>query len=303
MGHAGLCPILSLCGNEMEGLILFILSHLQGHGGWGYGMPELMTTACADAFDVTRPDLYDFLTKFLTEMGSIFTDDLLFLGGDELSVDCFDNTPTIAAWMKEHGLNASSTQQYFWQEMTAKVFPKLNKTISVWRADDPNRGPYQTNVPRSTVFNVYQSLSTLWTQTIPAGTPSVVSIAGQNWYLDSECGGYNQVVITLALRRSCIFELSALHFHRMRGHASTICMARAVRGSAIQRGHPSKLLYSKVVKRPSGAKASTRTILMRLSGEERLLALKDYGLPSKVWVARHPFARGSQTYAQVCHTG
>eukprot|EP01043_Picozoa_sp_COSAG02_P109554 COSAG02_NODE_45642_length_355_cov_0.824219_1_plen_118_part_11 len=83
--------------------------------------------------------------------------------------------------MKAKGLNASSTQQYFWQQMTEKVFPSLNKTISVWRADDPNRGAFATNLPAGSVLNVYQSLMTAWHQTLPAGTDTVVSMAGDRW--------------------------------------------------------------------------------------------------------------------------
>ena len=88
-------------------------------------------------------------------------------------------SPTIASWMKTKGLNASSTQQYFWQQMTAKVFPHLNKTISVWRADDPNRGAFASNLPQGSVANVYQSLQTAWQQTLPAGVKTVVSMAGE----------------------------------------------------------------------------------------------------------------------------
>jgi hypothetical protein len=112
--------------------------------------------------------------------------------GDELGATCFDDSPSVAAWMKAKGLNASSTQQYFWQQMTARVFPHLNKTISVWRADDPNRGAFASNLPTGSVMNVYQSLKTAWQQTLPAGTKTVASMAGDRWYLDSEAGGYNQ---------------------------------------------------------------------------------------------------------------
>ena len=166
-----------------------------GHGSWGFGMPELMTSACKDALDVSRPQLYTFLREFLLEMGSIFEGDMLFLGGDELSTTCFDNSPTIAAWMKSKGLNASGAQQYFWQQMTKEVFPHLNKTISVWRANDKNRGPYASNLPKGSVLNVYQSLTTAWTQTVPSGTETIVSMAGEGWYLDGPaCSGYNQNV-------------------------------------------------------------------------------------------------------------
>ena len=165
---------------------------MPGHGSWGYGMPELVSSACRDALDPTRPELYTFLRNFLTEMGQIFTEKYLFLGGDELPLTCYADSPTIAAFMKEKGLNASSTQQYFWQQMTNKVFPFLNKTVSVWRADDPNRGAFESNLPLGSVMNVYQSLKTAWTQTLPVGTKTVVSMAGDRWYLDSEASGYNQ---------------------------------------------------------------------------------------------------------------
>ena len=97
------------------------------------------------------------MRSFLGEMALVFEDDYLFLGGDELATTCFDDSPNISAWMKAKGLNSSTTQQYFWQQMTASVFPHLNKTISVWRADDPNRGPLASNLPQGSVLNVYVS--------------------------------------------------------------------------------------------------------------------------------------------------
>ena len=53
-------------------------------------------------------------SALLAEMGTIFEEEYLFLGGDELATSCFDDSPAVAAWMKARGLNASSTQQYFW---------------------------------------------------------------------------------------------------------------------------------------------------------------------------------------------
>lgn len=92
-------------------------------------------SACSNALDPTRPELYTFLASFLQEMGGIFEDDLLFLGGDELDSTCFDESPSVAQWMKEHGLNASSTQQYFWQQMTQLVrsspFCSLSRDVSI----------------------------------------------------------------------------------------------------------------------------------------------------------------------------
>jgi N-acetyl-beta-hexosaminidase len=96
---------------------------MPGHSSMSMGLPEVATSYCPDALDPTRPALYTFLGQFLGEMRGVFDDDYLFLGGDELSPDCFNLSPSVAAWMKAHGLNASSTQQYFW--CGARQLPSL----------------------------------------------------------------------------------------------------------------------------------------------------------------------------------
>ena len=45
---------------------------MPGHGSWGFGMPELVSSACSSALGVTRPELYTFMKKFLGEMADIF---------------------------------------------------------------------------------------------------------------------------------------------------------------------------------------------------------------------------------------
>jgi hypothetical protein len=188
---------------ELRDVVQFAKAHgvrvvpewdVPGHGSWSMGMPELATSACHEVLDVTRPELYSFLAKFFVEMESVFTDKYLFLGGDEVNPGCFDNSPAVATWMKQRGLNASQTQQYFWKQMTAQVFPQLHRIPSVWRGDSRDMGPHPENLPRGSVLNVYQSLATAWRSTIPVEkAPTVVSMANENWYLDSECGlGYNQ---------------------------------------------------------------------------------------------------------------
>lgn len=51
------------------------------------GMPELNLSSCEDVFNPTHPKLYSFLTEFLNEMGTVFEDPLLMLGGDEVGFD------------------------------------------------------------------------------------------------------------------------------------------------------------------------------------------------------------------------
>ena len=53
--------------------------------------PKSIITIAADALDVTRPELYDFMREFLSEMGGIFTEDYLvrsklLAGADSVSL-------------------------------------------------------------------------------------------------------------------------------------------------------------------------------------------------------------------------
>jgi hexosaminidase len=105
---------------------------MPGHGSFSAGMPELSLSSCSDVLDPTKDTTYTFLAQFLSEMATVFTDELVYLGGDEVGFDpkcswpgtkkcgyhCFDKDPAVAAWMKEKGINATQTLDYFWQQVT-----------------------------------------------------------------------------------------------------------------------------------------------------------------------------------------
>jgi hypothetical protein len=85
----------------------------------------------------------------------------------------FDNSPTIAAWMKAHSLNASTTQQYFWKQMTAQVLPHLNRTLAIWRADSIDRSPHPETLPPGSIANVYVALPSWLIPSAPRVTKNV----------------------------------------------------------------------------------------------------------------------------------
>ena len=159
-----------------------------GHGKWGAGIPEIM--GCADVLDPTIDETYTVLANFLGEMGTIFTDPYLFLGGDEVDASCWDRNPSIAAWLAAHNMTSSQLQQYFWEQMALRVLPSLNKTIGVWEADNVQID--LSSLPAGAFVNVYQSLDTA-NKTVVGGKTTVVSLAGDWWYLDQNgCGSYHQ---------------------------------------------------------------------------------------------------------------
>jgi hexosaminidase len=161
---------------------------LPGHGDWS-GVEGMM--GCPDVVDPTSDTLYSVLSGFLGEMGGIFTERMMFLGGDEVNSGCWDRNPNISSWLKVHNMTSSELQQYFWVTMAQRVLPALNKTIGVWEADSLQID--LSSLPAGAFTNVYQSFSTA-KKTTGDSKPTVVSIAGDWWYLDQNtCGSYHQV--------------------------------------------------------------------------------------------------------------
>ena len=162
---------------------------IPGHGSWGAGMPEIM--GCDIVLDPTNATTYDFLNAFFEEMMTIFEDEYVFLGGDEVDYTCWDANPKIAEWLKANGMNSSQLQQYFWAQVRERVLPAslAGRTISIWENDVLQIDPM--DLPNGTVANVYQSKATADRTIGTYRMPSVLSIAGDNWYLDSQCSGYN----------------------------------------------------------------------------------------------------------------
>ena len=102
---------------------------IPGHGDWSKGNPAVMVLdgPCTNTLNPTIDATYTFLEQFLLELGTIFPEQYLFLGGDEVSGDCWSGSPTVQSWMTRHGMNATQLGRYFWQQMTSRVLPKLNK--------------------------------------------------------------------------------------------------------------------------------------------------------------------------------
>jgi hexosaminidase len=57
---------------------------MPGHSSWGKGMPGLTIDVCGGVLDPTQNATYMFLGAFLHEMGAVFHDPYLALGGDEV---------------------------------------------------------------------------------------------------------------------------------------------------------------------------------------------------------------------------
>ena len=155
---------------------------IPGHGAWGFGKPELM--GCDVVLDPTKPEVYEFLRDFLLEMGEIFGDEYLFLGGDEVDFACWDKNPDISKWMAREGMNSTQLFSYFWEQVTEQVLPQLDRKVGVWISSSYGTEPFgvvdMATLPQGSFANSYQDAKS-WETVVNRGFPAVIS---GPYYLD-----------------------------------------------------------------------------------------------------------------------
>ena len=86
-----------------------------GHiNAWGPGGGDGFLTPCYDysgkpdgtlgPINPTREENFKILNTLIGEIKSVFDDDYLHLGGDEVKKQCWTSNPDVTQWMDEHGI-------------------------------------------------------------------------------------------------------------------------------------------------------------------------------------------------------
>jgi hypothetical protein len=138
-------------------------------------------------------------------MGSIFTDPLLFLGGDEVHNSCYATDNVTANYLKQHDLQAPAMVDLFWQKLQSpEIWANISggsRTLGVWVSDTPDpAGCYNGSRPcpvlpintsssvlkNGTVVAAYQSNYTA-AELISSGRPTIAAYG--NLYLATDPGG------------------------------------------------------------------------------------------------------------------
>jgi len=155
---------------------------------WGFGY-DFMTVKCYgrrdpydfndgwgdDPMDPSNPKVYQFIEDFLTEAASVFPDDWLHLGGDEINYKCW-NTTVINQYMKDHGFKTyNELEADFIKQINAFIKSKLNKNLVYWQEVFQNTSPFI-----GTAVDVWINAPPL-TQAIKQGIKAIQSFG---WYLD-----------------------------------------------------------------------------------------------------------------------
>lgn len=107
---------------------------------WFAGYPELASNPgpfvpgdrSGSVMDPSRDSTYAFLDGFFGEMAQLFPDPYFHIGGDEVDPRFWDQSESIQAFAKAHGLqNAEAIQVYFNQRLL-KIVQKYGKIMVGW---------------------------------------------------------------------------------------------------------------------------------------------------------------------------
>jgi len=146
---------------RMRGIRILPEFDTPGHVRSWDAIPDLLTPCYSGDkpngyFGPINPTIeknYVFLKEFFQEVGEVFNDPYLHLGGDEVYLGCWKSNPQITQWMKDHGMgkNYSLLEQYYEQKLL-DIVAGIGKKYVVWQEVVDN----QVKVKPDTVVNVWK---------------------------------------------------------------------------------------------------------------------------------------------------
>jgi hexosaminidase len=112
-----------------------------GHSGaWFPGYPELAAAPGpftlggrgGSEMDPSKESTYAFLDGFIGEMAQLFPDPYYHIGGDEVNPRAWNQSATIQAFAKDHGLKDAPAIQVYFNQRLLKIVQKYGKTMVGW---------------------------------------------------------------------------------------------------------------------------------------------------------------------------
>ena len=128
---------------RFRGVRVILETDLPGHStSWSLALPDIFISCGrgghADYNGMTRvidPTLnatWKFLDEFLGEFGARFPDKYIHLGGDEVSVSCFNNSASVRQWMADRGTTSLQDVYVYFETRIHELAAKHGKNVQTW---------------------------------------------------------------------------------------------------------------------------------------------------------------------------
>jgi hexosaminidase len=132
---------------------------------WGVHPPTL---------DPSKPEVYEFIDRLLGELVSIFPDEYVHIGGDEVNPAQWLASPSIRGYMAQHQLPDAKALQAHFNQKLEKLVAKHGRKMVGW--DEV----YHPDLPRSIMVQSWRGQDSL-AATLRNGYPGILSTG---FYLD-----------------------------------------------------------------------------------------------------------------------
>lgn len=124
------------------------------------------------------PQLID---GFLKEMSSIFTDNIVHLGGDEVDADCWFEDASILSWMSEKNFTTSLEVSIYFAHAVSSIGKAQGKNLMFWEEAFTDG----VGIPTDSIVEVWRDQAVLQ-DVVSSGYKGVTSAS---WYLDRQVPG------------------------------------------------------------------------------------------------------------------
>ncbi|NXH27263.1 HEXB hexosaminidase, partial [Myiagra hebetior] len=155
---------------------------------WGKGQKDLLTPCynggqLTGSFGPVNPvwnTTYDFMTKFFKEISSVFPDEFIHLGGDEVDFSCWKSNPEVKEFMKKQrfGTDYAKLESYYVQNIV-DIVSSYNKGQMVWQEVFDHKAQLKPD----TVVQVWKASNYAHELSSVTGA-GFTTVLSAPWYLD-----------------------------------------------------------------------------------------------------------------------
>ncbi|XP_054843392.1 beta-hexosaminidase subunit beta [Eublepharis macularius] len=155
---------------------------------WGEGQKDILTPCYngehpSGSYGPVNPVLnstYNFMAKLFKEISTVFPDDYIHLGGDEVDFTCWKSNPDVKEFVKKQGIwySYAKLESYYIEKML-DIVSSINKKAIVWQEVFDNGA----ELPSDSIVEVW--MGNLYQEELRQVTKEGLSaILAAPWYLD-----------------------------------------------------------------------------------------------------------------------
>jgi hexosaminidase len=174
-----------------------------------------------DNYDVTKPEVIQFIKDVLTEMFELFPSEVIHIGGDEVGYKVWEESKHVQHYMKAHNLNTPADLQINFTNSISKFIEENGRRMMGWNEimginihkgfeEKKNDKEAETELAKNVVVHFWKGNLDLATQAAKKGY-GIVNSLHSNTYLDY---GYKSISLEKAYSFNPIPEGLEPQYHK-----------------------------------------------------------------------------------------